>query len=121
MVSRIEILQKIYGHVRGDLNVAAFRDWMVGAQLEGEAGGEERAKALLWEIEGYYAEFSDGRVNEQLWKKSLERLAQQERAGTESMVVGSVLVSSQHNSFGGNPTSNSAPFVEQQLVECCAS
>ena len=75
MIDVVEVLQKIYGHLRGDIDLASFREWMVGAQLDLEAHRDSHAHDLVWQLEIFYAEHSDGLADEALWRKSLAHLA----------------------------------------------
>src|ERR1700722_5921188 len=114
MVDAVEVLQKIYSHLRGDMSLESFRDWLVSAQFDLEGHKDSRAYRLVWHLEIFYAEYSDGLADEALWKKSLTYLADQERSGAESYVVASVFVDPQHRvlSFGTvSPTSNSFPQI----------
>ncbi len=117
MVDVIEVLQKIYSHVRGDMDLSSFRDWMVRAQFELE-GNKGHASELLWQVEVFYSEHIDGLADANLWRKSLVNLAEQERPGTEASLVASILVPAQMRaiSFGTlNPACNSIPNNEPEL------
>jgi len=119
MVDIVEVLQKVYGHLRGDIDLPSFRAWMVGAQLELEANQDSRAHHLVWQMEIFYAEYSDGLADESLWKKSLACLADQERSGTEPFVATLVydVPQSGNVSFGvASPTSNLFPQSEPYLL-----
>ena len=119
MVDIVEVLQKIYSHLRGDMDLASFREWMVGAQLDSESQPASRAHDLLWQMEIFYAEYSDGLADEVLWRKSLAYLADQERSGTEPFVATLVydVPSSGNLSFGvTSPTSNSLPQNAPELL-----
>ena len=79
MVSGFEIVDKIWAYLSGQMNLVFFREWIVRAHLEveGQKGGTEidrDAARLLAEIEGRYAEFSDGIVSEDLWRRRLASL-----------------------------------------------
>jgi hypothetical protein len=92
MIDAVEILRKIYGYLRGDLSLEAFRDWIVEAQFQVENARESRAHQILWQLEIFYAHFSDNLVDETVWKRSLEYLAAQEQSGTKSVVVSEISV-----------------------------
>lgn len=79
MVSKLEIVKKIHGYVKGDLDVGSFRDWIVGAQIEiendeGSQKMDPEAKTLLGEVEGRYAELLQKVVSVDEWKRRLEAL-----------------------------------------------
>lgn len=122
MIDTVEVLQKIYAHLRGDIDLPSFREWMVGAQLELEADKNSRAYDLVWQLEIFYAEHSDGLADEALWRKSLGYLADQERPGTESSVVAyfDVAPSQPILSFAtSSPSGNSLPQSEPELLHAC--
>jgi hypothetical protein len=79
MVSNFEIVKKIHGYVKGDLDLGSFRDWIVQAQieLENDEGSQKCAvsvKTLLGEVEGRYGELVQGVVSVEEWKKRIESL-----------------------------------------------
>jgi hypothetical protein len=120
MIDAVEVLQKIYAHVRGDIDLPSFREWMVGAQLELEHHKDSHAHDLVWQLEIFYAEYSDGLADEVLWRKSLVYLADQERPGTESSVVAyfDIAPSQRILSFGtSSPSGNSLPQMEPELLQ----
>lgn len=122
MVDVVEVLQKIYSHLRGDMDLSAFREWLVGAQFDLEGHKENRAYHLVWQLEIFYAEHLDGLADEALWRKSLAYLADQERPGTESSVVAyfDVAPSQPILSFGtSSPSGNSLPQSEPELLQAC--
>ncbi len=119
MIDTVEVLQKIYAHIRGDMDLPSFREWIVGAQLELEAHKDSHAHDLVWQLEILYAEHSDGLANEALWKKSLAYLADQERSGTEPFVATSIYdVPPTGNVSSGvaSPTSNLFPQNAPELL-----
>lgn len=119
MVDVVEVLQKIYGHLRGDIDLASFREWMVGAQFDLEGHKDSRAYHLVWQLEIFYAEHSEGLADESLWKKSLAYLADQERPGTVSSVVAffDIAPAQRIVSFGtSSPSSNSVPQIDPELL-----
>jgi hypothetical protein len=116
MTDTVEVLQKIYSHLRGDLDLRSFRDWMVGAQFEAEKQSVDHARELLWQLEIFYAELSDGLADEALWKKSLAYLADQERPGTASFVVASLYIPPEPGRLSfGTVTSNSIPEIAPEF------
>lgn len=117
MIDVVEVLQKIYAHVRGDMDLPSFRDWMVQAQFELE-GDKGHAAELLWRLEILYSEHIDGLADASLWKRSLVYMAEQERPGTESFLVASIFVPAPKRavSFGTlTATCNSIPKNEPEL------
>ena len=88
MVSVASIVQSIRCHLRGEMSLSAFRDWMVDAELELENAPEGAAACrLVWELEAHYAELSDNMIDGEIWKSILEQLADAQRPGTEPMVA----------------------------------
>jgi hypothetical protein len=119
MTDTVEVLQKIYGYLRGESDLDSFRDWMVAAQFQAEDQNDERASDLLWQIEIFYAEHKDGLADEALLKKSLAYLADQERPGTAESLVAYIDVTPSHPilSFGtSSPSGNSLPQVMPELL-----
>ncbi len=111
MVGNMDVLQKIYSYLRGDMSRQSFRDWIVEVQLNHESEIEKEASQVLAEIEGYYAEFSDDLIPESAWRKKLEALLRPEQPSTESSASILVLVipSPTNVSWGSTQSSNFTP------------
>jgi hypothetical protein len=79
MVSGFDVVSKIRDYVEGELSLDSFRDWVVRSQIEieeaeGKSPIDQDAERLLADIEGRYAELSDGLVSDGLWKQRLRSL-----------------------------------------------
>ncbi|SRR6266481_284401 len=74
MVLSIDVLNEISRFLQQEVNYKSFRQWMVSAQLQSEIEAEEVAVRLLAEIDGLYAQFSDGYLAEQSMRKELSKL-----------------------------------------------
>ncbi len=119
MVSRIDVLQKLYLYLRGDMDLRSLRDWVVQIQLGNENDLDDYAKRLLSEIEGRYAELSDGLILESSWRRHLQELFQPEQPRTESIVssIVAVVPSQPDVSWNAIPSSNSTPSLQQQFPQ----
>ncbi len=116
MISVATIVQSIQCHLRGEMSLDTFRDWMVDAELELENAPENSAaRRLIWELEAHYAELSDSMINGEVWHAVLEQLAEAQRPGTDPMVAVSMEVASPQDwpFYTLTSTSNS---IERELV-----
>ena len=82
MVKSSEVLDKIREYASGQLDLSAFRFWMVeshldvqGSKAESQAIDREAAR-LLATLEFFYAQLSDGLMTEAEWKESVRSLAE---------------------------------------------
>lgn len=77
MVSGPDILNKIRDYLNRKQSIESFREWVISANIEMKSQKDKpqaddiAADRLLSEIEGRYAEFSDGLVSEEVWRKRL--------------------------------------------------
>ncbi|SRR5260370_36158253 len=116
MISVASIVQSIQCHLRGEMSLDSFRDWMVDAELELESAPESSAaRRLIWELEAHYAELSDNMINGEVWKAVLEQLAEAQRPGTDPMVAVLMEVASSQDwpFYTLTPTAN---LIEREFV-----
>jgi hypothetical protein len=110
MISVAGIVQSIQCHLRGEMSLDSFRDWMVDAELELEnAPAGSAARRLIWELEAHYAELSDNMINGEVWAGVLGQLMDAQRPGTDPMVAVLMEVPSPQDwpFYTLTPTSNS--------------
>jgi hypothetical protein len=112
MISVAGIVQSIQCHLRGEMSLDAFRDWMVDAELENAPEGSAACR-LIWELEAHYAELSDKMITPEVWSAVLEQLVNAQRPGTDPMVVVSLEVASPQDwpFYTLTPTANSKELV----------
>jgi len=116
MISVASAVQSIQCHLRGEMPLDAFRDWMVDAELELENAPEgSAARRMIWELEAHYAELLDNMISREVWIAVLEQLADAQRPGTDTMVAVSMEVASPQDwpFYTLTPTANS---IERELI-----
>jgi hypothetical protein len=74
MLIGVDVMREISRYLRQEVNSRGFREWMVSAQLQSEIEAEDVAVRLLAEIDGLYAQCSDGYLAEQSMRKELAKL-----------------------------------------------
>jgi hypothetical protein len=70
----IEIREKLASYLAGEISLADFEDWFVPASWNVVPSGNQAAANLVYEIEIWLAEFSDGFWREEELKNSLQPL-----------------------------------------------
>ena len=66
----------MFRYFSGEVDVSGFRDWCMEMYLDKRDDFDKDAKRLVAEIEGSYAEFSDGLVSEAFFQQRLQQIAQ---------------------------------------------
>jgi hypothetical protein len=95
MVSSLAIVEKIRQYLGAQMDLRSFREWMVESHLEmqneksgpdSEAADQDAAR-LLAELEGRYAELSEGTVPEQAWRRHVAALISPQPQSAESFLL----------------------------------
>jgi hypothetical protein len=87
MISSLEVMDQLFRYLQGDQNAQALRHWMVGAQLQNENGAEELANRLISEMDGIFAQMSDGLIPESNVRNEFAKLLLSGGTQTQSIQV----------------------------------
>jgi len=90
MISGSQIVKEIVRYISGEIGCEAFRASLIDLRLDRADELDDHARRLLADIEGRYAEFSDGLVSEQQLKQRLQSVVQSgmlNQAATSTPVV----------------------------------
>src|SRR5437879_9317306 len=87
MANSFEVLNEISRYLRGEQNAQSLRHWMVGAQLQNEGEVEPLAERLLSEVDGLFAQFSDGFAPESFVRQELTKLLLSGQIETQSVLL----------------------------------
>ena len=86
MVSSLEVMNELFRYLQGEQNAQALRHWMVGAQLQNN-GADKLADRLISEMDGLFAQLSDGIVPESFVRKEFSKLLLSDRSATPSVQI----------------------------------
>jgi hypothetical protein len=67
----IQIIQRLSDYLGGRTKLTELRDWLVAQEIGSAESMDASSKFLLDEIEGQYAEYSDGLISEDFLKLRL--------------------------------------------------
>lgn len=129
MIERVKVIEGVSRYLRQEVSSRAFRDWMVGVQLQCESeraaasGKKDAEKAqvaeeLLSAIDALYAQFSDGHLPESCMRQELAKLVVSDQVQTQSLTVfysylKPLFASSLDNpEWGASDTSNELPISQ---------
>lgn len=87
MVSSLEVMDQLFRYLQGQQNAQALRHWMVGAQLQNENGAEELADRLISEMDGIFAQLSDGLIPESFVRREFAKLLLSDSSRTQFVQV----------------------------------
>ena|SRR5579862_1880776 len=107
MISGFDVASKLQQYLAQQINVESFREWVVCAHIEianekDASRVDSEASRLLADIQGRYAEFSDGLVTEDALRRRIGALLAPRAQSAEAQLL---------NAFYSAPSFPSEPLV----------
>jgi hypothetical protein len=87
MISSLDVMNQLSMYLHGGQNAQGLQHWIVAAQLEGKDEVEPLADRLISEMDGFFAQFSDGLMPESLFRKECAKLLLSESTLTQSVQI----------------------------------